>query len=70
MVRELIEMLLRRCDWQVVAAENGREAVDLWQAEKVDLILMDMQMPVLDGLDATREIRNREAGSGHTPIWR
>ncbi len=50
-------------------AENGREAVRFHQRERPDLILMDVQMPELDGFGATREIRAAEEGSGHhTPI--
>jgi signal transduction histidine kinase/CheY-like chemotaxis protein/HPt (histidine-containing phosphotransfer) domain-containing protein len=50
-------------------AENGREAVRFHQRERPDLILMDVQMPELDGFGATREIRAAEGGSGHhTPI--
>ena len=50
-------------------AENGREAVRFYQLERPDLILMDVQMPELDGIGATREIRAAEEGSGHrTPI--
>jgi signal transduction histidine kinase/DNA-binding response OmpR family regulator len=50
-------------------ARNGREAVDMAEQEDFDLILMDCQMPELDGFAATREIRRREAGTGrHTPI--
>ena len=50
-------------------AENGLEAVRLYQLERPDLILMDVQMPGLDGLGATQEIRAAEEGSAYrTPI--
>jgi signal transduction histidine kinase/CheY-like chemotaxis protein len=51
-------------------AENGQEALDVWQASTFDVILMDMQMPVMDGPTAMREIRRIEAETGRlrTPI--
>jgi CheY-like chemotaxis protein/HPt (histidine-containing phosphotransfer) domain-containing protein len=53
----------------ITLAENGREAVRLYQLERPHLILMDVQMPRLDGIGATQEIRAAEEGCGHhTPI--
>lgn len=51
-------------------ARTGHEALALWRANKYDLILMDIQMPGMDGISTTREIRNleQEGGLPHTPI--
>ena len=58
--RQLLELVLSRAGLEVVAVENGQEALDLAITESFDLIFLDMQMPVMDGYTAARRIR--EAG--------
>jgi PAS domain S-box-containing protein len=49
-------------------AENGEHAIKMWETKNYDLIFMDCQMPVMDGYEATREIRKRETGKKNIPI--
>lgn len=55
--RRLLERMLERCGCRVDAVCDGGEAVERTRAEIYDLVLMDLQMPVLDGLSAAKEIR-------------
>jgi CheY-like chemotaxis protein len=65
----LVKALLRSRGHGVTVANNGREVLSLLDGQPFDLILMDIQMPEMDGLQATVEIRQRESRTGeHIPI--
>ena len=65
----LATILLEKRGHTVSIAGNGKEALAAWEKEEFDLILMDVQMPEMDGLEATACIRERERGTGrHIPI--
>ena len=68
--RKVIEVLLAPTGATLVSVENGQEALDAYAECGFDLVLMDMQMPVMDGLTATSAIRalETERGAGRTPL--
>ncbi|WP_296594941.1 ATP-binding protein [Phenylobacterium sp.] len=68
--RLTVELILEQLPVEIIGVENGQEAVDAYATGAFDLVLMDMQMPVMDGLAAIRIIRRmeREGGRARTPI--
>jgi CheY-like chemotaxis protein len=67
--QRLVARMLEKRGHQVKVAGNGREALDALRRANYDLVFMDVQMPVMDGFEATGEQRRREKLGGlHTPI--
>jgi len=62
--RKVVELVLAAADVELTAVEDGAQAVQAFRDGEFDLVLMDMQMPVMDGLTATRELRLHEAAEG------
>ncbi|MFY8151973.1 MAG: ATP-binding protein [Hyphomicrobiales bacterium] len=66
--RAVLQVLMHQAGVEIAFAENGAEAVEAWREGRFDLILMDMQMPVMSGVEATRAIREAERADGREPI--
>ncbi|WP_331346595.1 response regulator [Cellvibrio sp. UBA7661] len=66
--QEVASAMLQRIGVTMSMANNGQEAVELLQQEHFDLVLMDCQMPVMDGFEATAQIRRREVDLGINPL--
>ncbi len=66
--RKIIEVYLKNTGIHIEIAENGRQALEKFEKEEMDIILMDMEMPVMDGFEATRCIRKLETERGLIPI--
>ena len=58
-IRDLLSLNLRKCGLEVLMAENGQQAVEIALEENPDVVLMDMQMPVMDGIQAVRTLRRQ-----------
>jgi len=64
----IIRSYFKKTKAQITIAENGQEALDICFLDNYDIVLMDMQMPVMDGITATKLIRERESKEGRKPL--
>lgn len=62
--RTIFEVILQHAGYQVTCAEDGARGVEVAREAHPDIILMDLSMPVLDGMEATRRLKQDEATSG------
>src|SRR5215510_2070775 len=58
--RVALKLILKHTGFDVIESQDGQQAIEAVRREKPDLVLMDITLPVIDGLQATREIRNDE----------
>lgn len=65
--REVAEVILRNQGFAILTAANGQEAIAIAREALPDLIIMDILMPILDGLSATRELK-ADATTAHIPV--
>ncbi len=61
--RELLRAALRRPDWCIIEASQGREALEIITAERPDLVLLDIEMPVMDGFAVLRKVRDNPSAA-------
>ncbi len=65
----LIKAITKSQEWDITVVENGEQAVEQYKTDQFDIILMDVQMPIMNGYEATKIIRQIESEKGiHTPI--
>ncbi len=66
--RTLARIMLEMKDFEIIEAENGKQALDYYSGERPDVVLMDISMPIMDGIEAMEKIRKINGQGKHIPI--
>lgn len=66
-IRDLVSLILRKEGHEVLESRNGREALDLLSDNKIDMLITDLNMPEMDGIELVKTVRSRP-GMGFVPI--
>ena len=66
-IMQVLTMRLNKMGYDLIFAQNGREAVDMAKIDQPDLILMDYRLPVLNGIEACKEIKS-DSSTKHIPV--
>lgn len=66
-IRDLVSLILRKEGHEVLESRNGREALDLLSNNKIDMLITDLNMPEMDGIELVKTVRSRP-GMGFVPI--
>lgn len=67
MIRRIVGLILKEDDFDVLIAENGLKGYEMAKANQPDLIIMDVEMPVMNGIEATTRIK-ADTATGHIPV--
>lgn len=67
MIRRIVGMILKEDDYEVLIAENGLMGYEMAKANQPDLVIMDVEMPVMNGIEATTHIKN-DTSTTHIPV--
>ena len=67
-IQNLTKKILSQMNYEIISVKNGQQVIDLLEKEKFDLILLDIHMPVMDGMECATRVRNLDSDNKTIPI--